>query len=67
MYYVTKMFQSLSYFAEIVPPHPFFKGKAPGTRLCLDGVNYQVQTPYPIIVYSMANYRLHLSPFWANM
>ena len=25
------------------------------------------QSPYPIIVYSVANYRLHLSHFWANM
>ena len=24
------------------------------------------QSPYPIIVYSVANYRLHLSHFWAN-
>ena len=23
------------------------------------------KSPYPIIVYSMANYRLHLSTFWA--
>ena len=25
------------------------------------------QSPYPIIVYSVANYRPHLSHFWANM
>ena len=25
------------------------------------------QSPYPIIVYSMANYRPHLSHFWSNM
>ena len=25
------------------------------------------QHPYPIIVYSVANYRPHLSHFWANM
>ena len=25
------------------------------------------QSPYPIIVYSAANYRLHLSLFWANV
>ena len=25
------------------------------------------QIPYPIIVYSVANYRPHLSHFWANM
>ena len=25
------------------------------------------QSPYPIIVYSLANYRPHLSHFWANM
>ena len=25
------------------------------------------QTPYPIIVYSVSNYRLHLSHVWANM
>ena len=25
------------------------------------------QSSYPIIVYSVANYRLHLSHFWANM
>ena len=25
------------------------------------------QNPYPIIVYSVANYRPHLSHFWANM
>ena len=24
------------------------------------------QNPYPIIVYSVANYRPHLSHFWAN-
>ena len=24
------------------------------------------QSPYPIIVYSVANYRTHLSLFWAN-
>ena len=24
------------------------------------------QSPYPIIVYSVANYRPHLSHFWAN-
>ena len=24
------------------------------------------QDPYPIIVYSVANYRPHLSHFWAN-
>ena len=25
------------------------------------------QSPYPIIVYSMANYRPHLSHFWTNV
>ena len=25
------------------------------------------QSPYPITVYSVANYRPHLSHFWANM
>ena len=25
------------------------------------------QSPYPIIVYSVANYRLHLILFWENM
>ena len=25
------------------------------------------QIPYPVIVYSVANYRPHLSHFWANM
>ena len=25
------------------------------------------QNPFPIIVYSVANYRPHLSQFWANM
>ena len=25
------------------------------------------QNPYPIIVYSVANYRPHLSHFWANV
>ena len=25
------------------------------------------QSPYPIIVYSVTNYRPHLGPFWANM
>ena len=25
------------------------------------------QSPYPIMVYSVANYRPHLSHFWANM
>ena len=25
------------------------------------------QNPYPIIVYSVASYRSHLSPFWANV
>ena len=25
------------------------------------------QSPYPIIVYSVANYRPHLSHFWVNM
>ena len=25
------------------------------------------QRPYPIIVYSVANYRPHLSRFWADM
>ena len=25
------------------------------------------QSPYPILVYSVANYRPHLSHFWANM
>ena len=25
------------------------------------------QSPYPIIVYAVANYRLHLSHFWENM
>jgi len=25
------------------------------------------QSPYPIIVYSVTNYRPHLSHFWANM
>ena len=25
------------------------------------------QSPYPIIVYSVANYRSHLSHSWANM
>ena len=25
------------------------------------------QSPYPIIVYSVTNYRPHLSDFWANM
>ena len=25
------------------------------------------QNPYPIIVYSVANYRPHLSHFWANI
>ena len=25
------------------------------------------QNPYPIIVYSVANYRPHLSHFWANL
>ena len=25
------------------------------------------QSPYPIIVYSVANYRPHLKDFWANM
>ena len=25
------------------------------------------QSPYPIIVYSATNYRLHLSHFWANV
>ena len=25
------------------------------------------QSPYPIIVYSVANYRPHLSHFWANV
>ena len=25
------------------------------------------QSPYPIIVYSVANYIPHLSPLWANM
>ena len=25
------------------------------------------QSPYPIIVYSVANYRPHLSQFWVNM
>ena len=25
------------------------------------------QSPHPIIVYSVANYRLHLSHFWANV
>ena len=25
------------------------------------------QSPYPIIVYSVANYRLHLIHFWENM
>ena len=25
------------------------------------------QSPYPIIVYFVANYRPHLSHFWANM
>ena len=25
------------------------------------------QRPYPIMVYSVANYRLHLSHFWTNI
>ena len=25
------------------------------------------QSPYPIIVYPVANYRPHLSHFWANL
>ena len=32
-------------------------------RVCAVGL----QSPYPIIVYSVANYRPHLSHFWANM
>ena len=43
------------------PPHPFFKGKALGTRLA------GLSELFPIIVYSVANYRPHLSHFWANM
>ena len=30
------------------------------------GGGYLGMSPYPIIVYSVANYRPHLSYFWAN-
>ena len=30
-------------------------------------VSLASQSPYPIIVYSVARYRLHLSRFWPNM
>ena len=42
---------------------------------CLEGVlgiifagyeSLASESPYPIIVYSVANYRPHLSHFWAN-
>ena len=37
-------------------------------RLVLRGyVPLASQSPYPIIVYTVANYRPHVSHFWANM
>ena len=44
--------------------------KSPGGLLGLIFAGYvplASQSPYPIIVYSVANYRPHLSHFWANM
>ena len=39
-----------------------------GGRLIFAGyVPLASQSPYPIIVYSVANYRPHLSHFWENM
>ena len=43
---------------------------APGGLLGLIFAGYVPrgsQSPYPIIVYSVANYRPHLSQFWENM
>ena len=44
---------------------------APGggiLRLIVAGyVPLASQIPYPIVVYSVANHRPHLSHFWANM
>ena len=45
-------------------------GKLPARVLGLIFARYvplASQSPYPIIVYSVANYRPHLSHFWANM
>ena len=42
-----------------------------GGRLRLIFAGYQVllasQSPYPVIVFSVAGYRPHLCHFWANM
>ena len=48
------------------PPPPTRWGEVLG--LIFAGyVPLAFQSPYPIIVYSVANYRPHLSHFWANM
>ena len=48
----------------------FFGGGVPRGVLGSSFVGYvslTSQNPYPIIVYSVANYRPHLSHFWANV
>ena len=45
-----------------------FTGGGGGLGLIFAGyVLLASQSPYPITVYSVANYRPHLSHFWANM
>ena len=58
-------------YTEILPSHliylPFsFPGGLLGSMFA-GYVPLASQSLYPIIVYSVANYRPHLSHFWANM
>ena len=49
---------------------PIFPGGGEGVLLGLIFAGFVLlasQHPYPIIVYSVANYRPHLSLFWENM
>ena len=45
----------------------YYKQIRIGGLLFAEYVLLASQSPYPIIVYSVANYRPHLSHFWANM
>ena len=65
MLYVTKYFMGKKVFVNTglligpicVPPGLVFAGYVPPAS----------QNPYPIIVYSVAKYRPHLSHFWENV
>ena len=46
------------------PPHP--GDTSINFRIFSGYLPLAFQSPYPIIVYSVANYRTHLGLFWAN-